>query len=92
VEEILADEAVHPSMRLLETPDRGNGDEESPQSPDRQEAVVDLQQVVVPLSLLTKSPGGSMDGTVVAISVRADEDEAWIFPSPVPPGPEDHGV
>ncbi len=85
VEEILADEAAHPSMWLEQGDDR----KESPKSPDKLEAVADVLPVMVPLSPLGKSPGGSVDGTVTAISLRADEDEAWLFPSPVQVGAED---
>jgi hypothetical protein len=82
VEEILADEAAHPSM----WPEQGGDRDESPQSPDKLEAVPDVSPVLVPLSPLGRSPGGSVDGTVAAISLRADEDETWLFPSPVQVG------
>jgi hypothetical protein len=79
VAEILADEAVHPSL----WPEQGEDESESLQSPVKDEAVADVPPKMVPLSPIGKSPVGSVDGTVSAISLRADEDETWLFPSPV---------
>ncbi len=78
VAEILADEAAHPSP----WPKDGEGERDSPQSPAAGEVEAYEPPRIAPLSPIGRSPAVSVSCTDEAISLKADEDEAWLFPSP----------